>query len=214
MLMHWQVRAESASCLYHAWYAMHCRRRVGIPQGDILDAIANMDEHDQAKANATLAAFEEEALVNMKLMPGTAEMARALDERSISRGLITRNVSTSVQHFHDHVFPHPPLNPALARTFTPYKPAPDALLHICKHWGIQPSNVVMVGDSPKDDIVCGNRAGAHTILIDFKREHRIEELPVEHKPTFHVFSMEEVANVLQSECELVAHSIEQMAADL
>lgn len=33
-----------------------------------------------------------------------------------------------------------------------YKPSPQALLHICKTWGVSPSEVIMVGDSAKDDI--------------------------------------------------------------
>jgi hypothetical protein len=42
----------------------------------------------------------------------------------------------------------------------------QALLHICRTWGAPPSRVIMVGDSVKDDIVCGNRAGAVTVLVD------------------------------------------------
>lgn len=48
----------------------------------------------------------------------------------------------------------------------PYKPSPEALIHICDTWGIPPSSVIMVGDSAKDDVVCGNRAGAVTVLLD------------------------------------------------
>ena len=93
----------------------------------------------------------------MKLMPGTQEIAEALDALGVPRGLITRNVQSSVAHFHATVFSPPPFNPALARCFTPYKPAPDSLQHICSTWGIEPAHVVMIGDSAKDDIVCGNR---------------------------------------------------------
>jgi phosphoglycolate phosphatase-like HAD superfamily hydrolase len=160
-------------------------------------------------AAAPTCATPAQALVNMKLMPGTAELARALDARTIPRAIITRNVEAGMRHFHTHVFPEKPFHPALARTFTPYKPAPDALLHICNHWGIHPETAVMIGDSPKDDIVCGNRAGAHTILMDFHREWRIEELPEEHRPTFHVSSMHEVMDVLLTKCKLMPRSTEQ-----
>ena len=98
-----------------------------------------------------------QSLAKMKLMPGTQEIAEALDALGVPRGLITRNVQSSVAHFHATVFSPPPFNPALARCFTPYKPAPDSLLHICSTWGIEPAHVVMIGDSAKDDIVCGNR---------------------------------------------------------
>lgn len=143
-----------------------------------------------------------QSLKNMQVMPGAADVAQHLDRLSIPRGLITRNVLTSVDHFHKTAFPEPPFHPALARCFTPYKPAPDALLHICKTWGIDPKHAVMVGDSAKDDIVCGNRAGATTILIDVERTYEGKTLPAEHTPTFHVFSMDELLRVLQHECEL------------
>lgn len=135
-------------------------------------------------------------------MDGVSEIARLLDDLRVPRGLITRNVLPSVEHFHSKVLEAPPFRPALARCFTPYKPAPDALLHICEQWGIAPENAVMVGDSAKDDIVCGNRAGATTVLLDFERKVDGTALPDEQRPTFHVHSMHEVAEVLQSRCDL------------
>ena len=151
-----------------------------------------------------------QALQHMKVMPGTEELAELLDELGIPRALITRNVEMSVQHFHARVFKPRPFAPALARSFTPYKPAPEALLHVCKQWGIPSAHAVMVGDSPKDDIVCGNRAGAQTILIDFERKFAVGQLPAEQQPTFHVTSMQEVADILQQKCDLIPPSAEQM----
>lgn len=50
-------------------------------------------------------------------------------------------------------------DPALGRecgtAFDPplrYKPYPDSLLHVCKTWGIQPSEAMFVGDSARDDV--------------------------------------------------------------
>lgn len=40
----------------------------------------------------------------------------------------------------------------LVLTFFPWQPDPAALLHIAQHWGIEPSELVMVGDSAKDDV--------------------------------------------------------------
>lgn len=41
----------------------------------------------------------------------------------------------------------------------PSKPDPAPILHICKEWGIDPRNVVMVGDHIHD-ITCGLDAGS------------------------------------------------------
>jgi HAD superfamily hydrolase (TIGR01549 family) len=146
--------------------------------------------------------FFTQGLKNMKVMPGAEEMARFLDSHGVPRGLITRNVKESVAHFHTSVFPHKPFNPALARCFTPPKPSPASLLHICSHWGIEPHEVVMVGDSPADDIACGNAAGATTILIDYERRYDTAALPAPHQPMHHVHSMHEVRDVLQQQCRL------------
>jgi histidinol phosphatase-like enzyme len=57
----------------------------------------------------------------------------------------------------------------------PYKPSPEALIHICDTWGIPPASVIMVGDSAKDDIVCGNRAGGVTVLLDSEGRYSTPE---------------------------------------
>lgn len=70
----------------------------------------------------------------------------------LCRGLVTRNVDTSVKYFHDNHFTLTPFWPALSRDFKPYKPNPGALLHICQRWSIMPQEAVMVGDSARDDV--------------------------------------------------------------
>jgi phosphoglycolate phosphatase-like HAD superfamily hydrolase len=145
-----------------------------------------------------------QALQDMKVMPGTEEVAELLDTLGVPRGVVTRNVLESVDHFHAHVFHRSPFAPALARCFQPAKPSPAALLHICSQWGIPAHEAVMVGDSPKDDIVAGNRAGATTILIDTARQYDLAALPADQQPSFHVFSMEEVRDVLRTRLSLSA----------
>ena len=142
--------------------------------------------------------------------------------------------AASVAFFHGSHFTLPPFAPALSREFAPYKPNPASLLHIAERWGVAPSELVMIGDSWKDDvssdgwrrvgarrgpavgaplcafsrktalqplswvarrhptsphltpptrpftpqIVCGNRAGALTILLD--EHHRWEAVDSLH----------------------------------
>lgn len=137
-------------------------------------------------------------------MPGAPTVTDLLDSKAIPRGLITRNVLDSVHHLHGKFFSHKPFDPALARCFTPVKPSPAALLHICERWGISPKESVMVGDSAKDDIVSGNAAGALTILIDVERKYDLAKLPADQQPDFHVFSMAEVLDILRDRCQLLA----------
>ena len=199
-------------------------RRVGCKTKDILSEIEGWPEEKQKAANAVIYEMEQEALRTQTMMPGADEIAKFLDEMGVPRGLVTRNVQTSVAHFHANAWSLPPFTPALAREFKPYKPAPDALLHICERWGVHPSEVVMVGDSPKDDIVSGNRAGAVTVLLDTEGKWHLEteegeeggegatdngiavatKLVGEMIPTFKVSSLHEVAPLLREHFDIVA----------
>jgi phosphoglycolate phosphatase-like HAD superfamily hydrolase len=155
--------------------------RVGCVTSDILSEIETWDLERQKKANAIIHEMEMVALEGMTVMPFAAELGAFLDAAKIPRGLVTRNVDKSVEHFHtEHWCKHEkytglaPFSPALSREFKPYKPAPDALLKICQEWNLHPSEVMMVGDSAKDDVVSGNRAGCVTVLLDQSSKWRLE----------------------------------------
>jgi HAD superfamily hydrolase (TIGR01509 family) len=71
-----------------------------------------------------------------------------------------------------------PFHIMLSRSFTPTKPHPAPILHICAQWGLSPHEVVMVGDSI-DDVAAGRAAGALAVLIGDDEECRYykEALP-------------------------------------
>ena len=102
----------------------------------------------------TSCAWHLQALADMKIMPGAADLCHWLDSRGLPRGLITRNLRSSVDYFHEnHLIPHLPFNPAIGRECGyAYKPSPESLLHICSVWDILPEESVFIGDSPKDDV--------------------------------------------------------------
>ncbi|EFN52132.1 hypothetical protein CHLNCDRAFT_27049, partial [Chlorella variabilis] len=177
-------------------------------QGDILDVIASWPVAQQEAAHAAIAEIEAQALRDMQLMPGVLELSQKLDERGVPRALVTRNVNASIAFFHRHHFTLPPFTPALSREFAPYKPNPASLLHIAEKWGVPPEELVMVGDSAKDDIVCGNRAGAVTILLDEERRWgSVMELQGEERPHFIARSLGEVQQVLEHHVELLPPAV-------
>lgn len=47
-----------------------------------------------------------------------------------------------------------------------HKPNPDALFRAAELWRVLPSELLVIGDSLKDDMLCANRAGASSIFID------------------------------------------------
>jgi hypothetical protein len=76
------------------------KRRVGVTSGDILDVMGTWSEARQAQANAVIAEMETEARENMTLMPGLHALVAALDGWGLRRGILTRNVTTSVDWLH------------------------------------------------------------------------------------------------------------------
>lgn len=93
--------------------------------------------------------------------------------------------------------------PALSREFRPYKPDPAPLLHICTTWDVQPNEVMMIGDSLKDDVACGKRAGAFTCLLDETGRYNSPEYAnVEFQPDYKVSSLLEVCSLLDTKFDL------------
>jgi hypothetical protein len=84
-------------------------------------------------------------------MPGLHDLCELLDSTGVPRGLITRNVKSSIEYFHaNHFSARARFEPAISRECAfPYKPSPAALLHICEQWGVPPGECLMVGDSAK-----------------------------------------------------------------
>jgi FMN phosphatase YigB (HAD superfamily) len=70
----------------------------------------------------------------------------------------------------------------------------------------------MVGDSAKDDIVCGNRAGARTALLDVEGRYANAPPQGEEAPTHAVRSMGELAELLRREYQLLPPVADTAAA--
>ncbi|KAG2654921.1 haloacid dehalogenase-like hydrolase domain-containing protein At2g33255 [Panicum virgatum] len=176
-------------------------RAAGGGSVDILHCIEDWAPDKQRHAYEVIARFEKEGLDRLQIMPGASELCGFLDTKQIRRGLITRNVKDAVDLFHQRF--GMTFNPALSRAFRPYKPDPAPLLHICSTWEIPPHEVIMVGDSLKDDVVCGKKAGAFTCLLDETgRYGPHDSLPEEVKPDFKVSSLTEVFTVLEENFDL------------
>ncbi|KVI00399.1 haloacid dehalogenase-like hydrolase domain-containing protein At2g33255 [Cynara cardunculus var. scolymus] len=172
------------------------------PSGiDILHHIEQWAPDKQQKAYEIIADFEQQGLDRLQIMPGAAELCGYLDSKNIRRGLITRNVKSAVDLFHERF--RMSFSPALSREFRPYKPDPAPLLHICSSWEVQPNEVMMIGDSLKDDVACGKRAGAFTCLLDETgRYDSPEYATVEHKPDYKISSLSQLHLLLETNFDL------------
>ncbi|XP_020691750.1 haloacid dehalogenase-like hydrolase domain-containing protein At2g33255 [Dendrobium catenatum] len=180
--------------------------KFGSPGGsvDILHHIETWPPQEQQRAYEIIADFERQGLDRLQIMPGAAELCGYIDSKQMRRGLITRNVKASVDLFHRKFGLK--FVPALSREFRPYKPNPAPLLHICSSWGIPPNEVMMIGDSLRDDVTCGKQAGAFTCLLDENgRYGPIDSLSKDLQPDFQVSSLSEVQSLLDINFELLPH---------
>ncbi|VFQ72923.1 unnamed protein product [Cuscuta campestris] len=172
------------------------------PSGvDILHHIESWNPDRKRRAYEIIADFEKQGLDRLQIMPGASELCSFLESRNIRMGLITRNVKAAVDLFHQRF--GMTFAPALSREFRPCKPDPAPLLHICKTWDMQPNEVMMIGDSLKDDVACGKRAGVFTCLLDETGMYDSPEYAnVEFQPDHKVSSLLEVRTVLGTHFDL------------
>ncbi|WOL05129.1 haloacid dehalogenase-like hydrolase domain-containing protein [Canna indica] len=183
-------------------YAAHRASSASGGGVDILHHIETLPPAEQQRAYEIIARFEGQGLDRLQIMPGALELCRYLDSRKIRRGLITRNMKAAVDLFHQRFGLE--FVPALSREFRPYKPDPAPLLHICSIWDIPPSEVLMIGDSLRDDVVCGKRAGAFTCLLDETGKYGSPDTYTDDiRPDFKVSTLSQVLSLLENHFDLI-----------
>jgi phosphoglycolate phosphatase-like HAD superfamily hydrolase len=185
-----------------------------IREGCVLELTEQLSPTAQREATLIFQEIEQDAIDRMKFMDGMTDLCEWLDENGIQRAVLTRNVERSVHAFHDKLHPTAPFVPAVARntihpdhqTNIPPKPHPDAIHYICKEWNCEPSQVIMVGDSLKDDVVAANRAGCASIYLSMGKDNcsgnTNDSTLEEREPTLKVSSLHELKEILVSQYEL------------
>lgn len=168
------------------WMFGEMRRQVGVPDNvDILvhlEALETADEKHEAEMK--LRAIEEKAMREQEPTAGLLDAFETLHKLNIKTSICTRNVPKPVTDFClkflNHSDPFNPDNteglitgPIVTREFKPPKPAPEPILHICNSWGVDPKEVVMVGDSI-DDMQAGFNAGCAIVLINHDDNHHVK----------------------------------------
>lgn len=138
------------------------RAEIGIPSGTLLEAIDSMPPDQRARAEGIIVRHEAAAAATSELMPGAAEVVAAIREAGCPVALMTRNSRISVRAFqqrHGIAFD-------LVRTREDgvCKPSPQPVYEICGTLGGKPEDAWVIGDFHYD-ILCGNAAGATTILM-------------------------------------------------
>ncbi|KAK9693529.1 hypothetical protein K7432_013890 [Basidiobolus ranarum] len=139
------------------------RVQLKVPEGvDILTYLHSLEGQVREEGEQIIKNLEAQALLEMKIHPGLRTLIKFLEDQSLRKAILTRNNPATVDHFlaqTNHQF-----ETVVTREFRPPKPSPAPLLHIVDEWGFRPEEVFMIGDH-SDDLECGSRAGALTILL-------------------------------------------------
>jgi HAD superfamily hydrolase (TIGR01549 family) len=150
-------------------------RRCGVEGSkDILAEIRNSMSPDQAsEANAIIEEMEEEGRRTLQLMPGALELTHWLQAHKIPTALVTRNTKRSAQVLQDKLLKHYHFDVVISRDDNDHAPKPDpaSMRYIASQWNLELPNesILMVGDSPANDIIYGKSAGVKTALLDTGR---------------------------------------------
>lgn len=144
------------------------RRELEIPEGaDILHHLDTLPAAERDAKHRWLLEHERALAMRSTAATGAVELIKALRDRGCRLGILTRNAKELAHITLEAIgladcFAHADV---LGRDEAPPKPHPGGLDHFIHHWRVEPSAVVMVGDSPLD-LECGRAAGTRTVLVN------------------------------------------------
>jgi HAD superfamily hydrolase (TIGR01549 family) len=168
-------------CDEHLDYS-EAKRLVGARPGEgILEAVARAPESERSALAQLVVDWEVRSRESRTVQhPGALEFALSLKEKGVRLGILTRNETAAFHHAAQKLGWPEELFEVVVGRDGPYqkaKPDPEPLLGIARALGVpageESQSLFMIGDS-KDDMECGARAGATTILVsltDRKREN-------------------------------------------
>ena len=164
---HWVFDMDGTlTVAVHDFKLIH--RELSIPDDeDILTHLAGLPAAESAAKHAWLLEHERELALASTPAPGAVELILDLAERGVRLGVLTRNAQELAQITLkaiglDHCFAP---DDVLGRDNAAHKPDPDGLLKLAKAWGVEPTQMVMVGDF-RFDLECGRAAGSKTVLVN------------------------------------------------
>ncbi|NNM87698.1 MAG: HAD family hydrolase [Phycisphaerae bacterium] len=130
----------------------------------ILEWIAALGDAERDNATKILEQHEQRAAEMCRLRVGVVEMLEELVRRGMRTALLTRNSRSSVQRIvarHRLSF-----EVLVSRDEPPFKPHPESLERILRHYRVGPGEALMVGDNIFDLQVAHGAQVASVLLVD------------------------------------------------
>ena len=139
------------------------RAEAGVPEGrPILEFLEGASGDVRERVTKVLLRHEREAARDCTLREGAAELLRVLTERGIKTALLTRNSAESVRTVLDRFGLC--FDCWLSREHAEPKPSPQPVLKIAALLGLEPGELLMVGDY-LFDVHAGRAAGSPTAFV-------------------------------------------------
>jgi HAD superfamily hydrolase (TIGR01509 family) len=170
------------------------RQEIGLARdsGPLLESMEKMTPRQRAEAERILHYHEERAVTESQLNPGAEQTLSALRAAEIHIGILTRNErdnAFAVARKHNLQF-----DAVIGREDGPVKPDAFGVLQLCRQFGVEPRETLLVGDY-LFDLLSAKAAGAVAVLL---ANHNQAEEFVEHAD----FCIKNIGEIL----EIVANS--------
>lgn len=140
------------------------REEMGLERnsGPVLESMGKMAPQQRQRAEEILHFHEQRAVTESALNAGARETLAALREAGIRIGILTRNRrgnALAIAEKHNLKF-----DVVVDREDGPVKPDAFGVLQICRHFGVEPQEALMVGDY-LFDLLSAKAAGAVAVLL-------------------------------------------------
>jgi len=158
--------------------------------GPVLEAMKKMTPDRRREAERILDYHEQRAVEQSKLNAGSRETLEKLRQMGLHIGLLTRNRRSNaeaVAQKHGLYF-----DAIVDRDDGPVKPDAFGVLSLCRRFGIEPHEAIVVGDY-LFDLLCARTAGAQAVLL--VNTEKAKEF-VEHAD-FTIYRLDQVLDIVQ-----------------
>jgi HAD superfamily hydrolase (TIGR01549 family) len=165
------------------------RRALGFPPGlPVLEQMDGLTGPDRREKEKILESFEQDAVRRSTLNPGVRDLLDFLGSRAVRTAVATRNSRRNAEQvLRRH---HLRFDQIRGREDGPVKPQPAQVLSVAEGMGLDPSQLLVVGDFAYDT-EAGLRAGAYAVYLGHGKRPRI---PTRYH--FRIDRMDELADVI------------------
>ena len=165
------------------------REEIGLARdsGPLLESMEKMPPQLRRKAEKILYNHEESAVIESKLNSGAKQTLSALRAAGIHIGILTRNKrdnAYAIAQKHKLKF-----DAVIGREDGPVKPDAFGVLQLCRQFGVEPEETLLVGDY-LFDLLCAKAAGACAVLL--ANHHQADDF-AEHAD----FCIENITGILE-----------------